>query len=253
MRLGIYQAEAGVCEPGERLSQIENCLEAADLDLLLCPELFLSGYAPGEALTRLSEPQDGSFGRQVADTARRIGTAICYGYPEAADGQLFNSAALYDAEGHLLANHRKQLPSPGSFEEEAFGRGRGVTFAELGGWRLAIIICYEVEFPETLRRAAREGAQLVLVPTALGADWGIVAEKVVPARAFENGVWMAYADQCGAAEGFAFFGGSRIVGPDGREAALAGDRPELITATLDRAAVERMQARLPYLRDCRAL
>ena len=253
MRVGIYQCKAGTVATEDRLRDLETRLRGQALDLLVCPELFLSGYTPGPALHDLAEPQDGPFGRAVAGLAVQSGTAIAYGYPEQAEGQLFNAAALYDGQGTLIANHRKRLPSPGSFEETAFGRGDAITFADLNGWRLAMIICYEVEFPEILRSAAQGGAQLVIVPTALGADWGVVAEHVVPTRAYENGVWIAYADQVGEADGLAFYGGSRIVGPDGNAHAVAGRKETLITATMQIDEVNRMRARIPFLRDCAEL
>lgn len=60
---------------------------------------------------------------------------------------------------------------------------------------------------------AQQGAQLVLVPTALGAQWGHVADAVMPARAFENGVALAYANSAGTENGLEFLGVSVIVLP----------------------------------------
>lgn len=249
MRLGIYQCAAGAVDSRTRLADLRT--RAAGLDLLVCPELFLSGYR-AEAAT-MAEPQDGPFGQAVAAIAQEAGTAIAYGYPERDGAHVYNAAALYDAQGRRIANHRKSLMAPGSFEDAAFARGTGITFADLAGWRVAMIICYEVEFPEILRRAAMAGAELIIVPTALGADWGVVAEHVVPTRAFENGVWMVYADQAGAADGLRFYGGSRVAAPDGTCPAVAPRDPALITAEIDRATVARLQARLPYLKDCKEL
>ena len=246
MRVGVYQCAAGVVATETRLAEL--AVQAEGVDLLICPELFLSGYhaqAPA-----LAEPRDGPFGQAVARIAKQAGVAIAYGYPEAAAGRVYNAAALYDRSGALIATHRKRLPSPGSFEDAGFDRGGCATFADLLGWRVAIIICYEVEFPEILRHAARSGAEFVIVPTALGADWGVVAEHLVPTRAYENGLWIAYADHTGVAEGIRFFGGSRVVGPDGKAYAVGGQGAGRITATLDKAEVQRMRARIPFLRDC---
>ena len=254
MKLGVYQCIASGRSAARRLEVLEQHVAGRDLDLVLCPELFMTGYDQTADYTALAEPPDGPFGQAVAALARRQGIAIAYGYPErAADGAIHNSAALVDARGVLVANHRKRLPSPGSFEERSFANGPAVTFAELNGWRLAIIICYEVEFPESLRQAARGGADLVLVPTALGAEWGVVAEKVVPTRAFENGLFLAYADHAGQEAGLAFWGGSRIVDPLGADMAVAGKEEILIRAELCRNRVETARARLPYLRDCERL
>ncbi len=253
MKLGVYQCVAAGRSSQERLAVLEEHLKEQDIDLLVCPELFLSGYNAGPEIDRLAEPPDGPFGRKMAALAQRHGCAIAYGYPERGPDRIYNSAALYDAGGALLATHRKQMPAPGSFEEDAFGRGDGITFAEVCGWRLAMIICYEVEFPEIVRRAAQGGADLLLVPTALGADWGVVAEKLVPARAVENGLYLAYASHAGEENGASYFGGSRIAAPDGSDLAVAGQDEVLISAGIIQEMVWKMRERLPYLRDCKGL
>ena len=251
MKLGVYQCRGAGLSSAERLATLDTHIAVRGLDLVLCPELFATGYDPTLDYEDLAETPKGPFVQSMADLARKHGTAIAYGYPERAEGALYNSAALIDASGAVLANHRKRLPSPQSFEMATFAKGPSVTFADLGGLRVAIIICYEVEFPESLRQAAKGGAHLVLVPTALGANWGVVAEKVVPTRAFENGVWIAYADYTGESGELAFYGGSRIVAPDGQDAAVAGPGQEgVVTTDVDVARVAEAQARLPYLKNC---
>ena len=248
MKLGIYQCQ-GDATPDERLAGLERHLAGQACDLVVCPELFASGYEAGLDYDALAEAPDGPFGQKVAALARKHNVALAWGYPERGDGVVYNSAALIGADGALLANHRKRLGSPQSFEVETFANGDAVTFADLGALRVAMIICYEVEFPESLRQAAQGGAHLVLVPTALGADWGVVAEKVVPTRAFENGIFVAYADNAGAA----FYGGSRIVAPDGHETLLTVGQESFAMAEVSKAQVTAAQARLPYLVDCRKL
>ena len=97
-------------------------------------------------------------------------------------------------------------------------RRRNAAVVEIGGLRCAVVVCYDVEFPEVVRGLALAGAQVLLVPTAL--DDEAVARVLVPARAMENRVALAYANQIGPG----FCGASVIVGPDGRELARAGDR-----------------------------
>ena len=111
------------------------------------------------------------------------------------------------------------------------------------------MICYEVEFPESARNAAINGAQLIVVPTALVSKWDVVASKIVPTRAFENGVWLAYANHAGEENGFEYLGGSKIVGPDGAIIADAGTQEKLISASININEMTKARSRLPYLRD----
>jgi predicted amidohydrolase len=248
MRLGIYQCDAGGLSTRARLRALELRLAEREVDLMVCPELFASGYM-GADHAALAEPAEGPFFDAVAKLAKRHETAVCYGYPEAADGVVYNAARLVGADGAALANHRKRLPSPGSFEEETFANGDTPTLVDHCGMRIAIIICYEVELPESLRRAALHGAELALVPTALVDQWGVVAEKLVPTRAFENGLWLAYANHAGEENGARYLGGSRIVAPNGVEEAVAGAEDTVIAANVDPERVVTARNRLPYLRD----
>lgn len=114
---------------------------------------------------------------------------------------------------------------------------------------IAIVICYEVEFPESIRNAAVAGAHLVLVPTALITKWDVVVSRVVPTRAFENGVWIAYANHAGHENGFDYLGASKIVAPNGEITVDAGTEEGLISAEIDLEKLKVAQARMPYLRD----
>jgi predicted amidohydrolase len=68
---------------------------------------------------------------------------------------------------------------------------------ELEGWKLGLLICYDLEFPENARRLALAGAELILVPTANMVPFDFVADVTVRARAFENQCYVAYANYCG--------------------------------------------------------
>jgi predicted amidohydrolase len=89
----------------------------------------------------------------------------------------------------------------------------------------------------------------VLVPTALGADWGWVADTMLPTRAYENGVFLAYANGSGTQGDMEFLGKSVIAAPNGTELARAGRGSEILYALLDPAMVRKAQLRLPYLLD----
>ena len=254
MKIGIFQSACGGLTVDERIQRLYTAItfyksEGEALDLVLCPELFISGYNVGNHIIELAQPAQGDFYQKVKDLAANTNCTIVYGYPERVEQDLFNSAACVTPTGELLANHRKQLNSPGSFEEKYFTPGDCATYFDYSGIKMAIMICYEVEFPESVRIAAAYGAHVVLVPTALVSQWEVVAEKVVPTRAFENGVWLVYANHAGHENGFDYLGGSKIVAPNGEVKAHAGGIENLITTEVDLTSITAAQSRLPYLRD----
>ena len=248
MRVGIFQAEAGVGSPMERLVRLEDALRAQPCDLVVTPELFLSGYDVGDAIRDLAEPCDGALSKEVAGTAQRTSTAIVFGYPERDGDNIYNAAACVARDGTLVANHRKLLLPPG-FEATYFTRGSGTTVFDLDGVRFGLLICYDAEFPESVRALAEAGADTVLVPTALFDSWHSVAFRMMPTRAFENGVWFVYANHAGAEGESSYLGASCILGPDGEDAARAGAGEELISAELDLSRIPPVRKRLPYVTD----
>ena len=252
LRVAIYQYAGRDETPADRVARLGSRLEAlgaGTTDLVLCPELFLSGYNIGSSLVRgRAEPVDGPSAKAIAELARRYRTAIAYGYPERDTGAFYNAAQCIGADGRRLANHRKlQLPS--DYERESFARGECLTPFLLNGWKAALLVCYDVEFPESVRGCALGGADLVIVPTALRDRWGFVAQKMVPVRAFENGVFLLYANYAGSERDWTYLGESCVIGPDGSEVARAGSHEEMLHGTLDPALIAPARATLPYLRD----
>lgn len=252
MKLAIYQPDASALTLEERLRSLDAVLQknkSHKADLVLCPELFLSGYDNAERIRQLACPVNGEAIQSLAAVARQHGVAIACGYPERAGDHLYNSVLCLSSQGDVLANHRKRvLPTP--YEQGLFKRAQEMTLFELeNGWRVALLICYEVEFPEAVRACALAGAQLVLVPTALGRDWRVVSRQLVPTRAFENGMYLAYANFAGEDETNQYIGDSVIVSPTGKDLVRAGKGADFISAQIDKQAIDRARERLPYLDD----
>ncbi|WP_415948511.1 carbon-nitrogen hydrolase family protein [Streptomyces sp. KLOTTS4A1] len=224
---------------------------ATGAGLLLAPEMYLTGYAIGEDIPRLAETADGPSAKTVAELAARHGLAVLYGYPERDGAQVYNSAQLIGPDGTRLANYRKTHLF-GDFEQQHFTPGEQlVVQAELGGLRLGIMVCYDVEFPENARAHALAGTDLLLVPTALMHPFQFVAESLVPVRAFENQMYVAYANRAGTEGAFEFVGRSTLVGPDGVARARAGREAELVSGEVDPEFLAASRAGNPYLRDRR--
>ncbi|MEU0412499.1 carbon-nitrogen hydrolase family protein [Streptomyces griseorubiginosus] len=224
---------------------------AAGAALLAAPEMFLTGYAIGDDIGRLAEAADGEDADAVAEIAVRHGLAIAYGYPERSGDTVYNSAQLISADGTRLANYRKTHLF-GCFERDHFTAGeQPVVQAELGGLRVGLMICYDVEFPENVRAHALAGTDLLIVPTAQMHPFQFVAESLVPVRAWENQMYVAYVNRVGQEGEFDFVGLSVLAGPDGVARARAGRGEELVLADLDPAFLAASREANPYLADRR--
>lgn len=254
MRVALYQCPPLPLDVAGNLKRLHSIAqEACDADVLVLPEMFLTGYNIGaEAVGALAEAQDGQSAQTIAELARNTGLAILYGYPERAeDGQIYNAVQLIDANGQRLCNYRKTHLF-GDLDHSMFSPG-GDEFPviELNGWKLGFLICYDLEFPENTRRLALAGAELILVPTANMVPFDFVADVTVRARAFENQCYVAYANYCGHEDQIHYCGQSSIAAPDGQRVALAGLDEALIVATLDRQVIHAAQAANHYLADRR--
>ena len=250
-RLAVGQSPADLATPQARLDWLRVVLPevtANNTDLLLLPELFATGYNIADQIAARAEPADGPVAQTIAALAKAHGVAIHYGFAEADGAEIYNAAHCFGPDGAWLGGHRK-LSIPPGFEADHFTRGQGCTLFTYRGLRIATLICYDAEFPETARHVASLGAELILVPTALDDQWGWVAQTMIPTRAYENGVFLAYANSAGVENGMRFLGESFIAAPDGCELARADAGPGLIYGTLEREKVATAQRRLPYLED----
>ncbi|MFJ3671657.1 carbon-nitrogen hydrolase family protein [Streptomyces sp. NPDC090106] len=254
MRTALLQSSG---RPGSVLGNLKVLDEAAEraaaagAGLLAAPEMFLTGYAIGDDIARLAEPADGDSADAVAEIAGRHGIAIAYGYPERDGDAVFNSAQLVSAEGARLANYRKTHLF-GCLEREHFTPGgRQVVQAELNGLRVGLLICYDVEFPENVRAHAVAGTDLLIVPTAQMHPFQFVAESMIPVRAFENQMYVAYVNRVGREGEFEFVGLSVLAGPDGVARARAGRAEQLVSADADPVLLAASREANPYLLDRR--
>ncbi|WP_320774822.1 carbon-nitrogen hydrolase family protein [Streptomyces sp. CRN 30] len=254
MRVALLQSSG---RPGDVAGNLRELDEAAGraaamgAGLLVTPEMFLTGYAIGDDVARLAEPADGDAAQAVAGTAARHGLAVAYGCPERDGTRVHNSVQLIAADGARLAGYRK-THLYGAYEQHHFAPGdRTVVQARLGGLTVGLMICYDVEFPENVRAHALAGTDLLLVPTAQMHPYQFVAESVVPVRAFENQLYVAYVDRVGREGAFEFVGLSVLAGPDGTARARAGRGTELLVADADPALLAASRAANPYLADRR--
>lgn len=253
MRLAVLQSGTAAEGPARRIAMIAEAARTATAEgaeLMLCPELVTTGYGAGGAIPDQAEPADGPQLSMLGGISAATGLALIAGFAERDGDTVYNSAAFINGQETPVVYRKSHLY--GRYEKQLFTAAPpGTVILRHRGLRIGMLICFDVEFPENVRRLARAGVDLICVPTALPDQPGsaFVAERMVPVRAFENQVFLAYADHAGAEGGFAYPGLSCIVAPDGTDLARAGRGPALLIADIDPVAYERSRAENPYIAE----
>ncbi|MBC3190340.1 carbon-nitrogen hydrolase family protein [Pseudonocardia sp. C8] len=216
--------------------------------LLVTPELFVTGYDIGDAVHALARHD---LLGPAAEIAAAAGIAIVLGAPEHDDGRYYNSAFFLDDRGRLRGRYRK-THLYGDLDRALFTPGDDlVHVVDFAGLRIALLVCYDVEFPEPVRAAALAGAHLLAVPTAQMTPFDFVADHLVRVRAWENQVYIAYVNHDGAEGSLTYVGRSSIVAPSGEVLDRVVHGTGLVVADVSAGVVERARAENPYLADRR--
>jgi predicted amidohydrolase len=181
-------------------------------DLVLFPELFMSGYTTREVEGLAVDP-DGPEVARVARAARDNSTAVVFGAPERFGSGYANSAIYIDRSGSVAGIYRKAFLF--GAEREAYVPGDELLVVDLGGPKAGLMICFDVEFPEVARALARAGADLLLTISANMDPFGRDHHVFCTSRALENGLPHAYVNQIGKGEEFTFAGGTMALSSDG--------------------------------------
>ncbi len=241
MRIALWQtahpAAGDVAAALRRLDEAAAHAAAQGAQWLVTPEMALTGYLIAhEQLAALAEPADGPLAQAVAAIAQRHGLGIAYGWPERHPNgaKPYNAVQAIGPDGQRLAVHRK-VHLFGAADRARFTAGEAVAAPfEWGGWRIGLLICFDVEQPAAVRALARQGARLILAPTANMLPYDDAPCLTLPRLAAESRVAIAYANACGA-EGHTRYGGlSRLVGADGRVVAAAGRDEALLLGQVRR-------------------
>lgn len=221
MKLGLAQIDTHV---GAISANTDKVLETArrardDLgcDLVVFPELTLSGYPPEDLLLHRGMRLRVEAALEAVRTGVE-GIAVCVGYPEYEGEKLYNALALLH-NGEMLARHRKLvLPNYAVFDEmRYFEPGSGPTVVEFGGIRLGLTVCEDVWEPEPCAAAKAAGAELVIVSN--GSPYHVAKqqdrEALLKKRVAETGLPIVYVNMVGGQDELVFDGGSVVFDADG--------------------------------------
>jgi predicted amidohydrolase len=219
--------------------------------LVVLPELHTTGFLAKPALAELAEKLDGPSVTRLARAAAAQGIAVVTSFLELGEaGFVHNTAVFVDDEGHLRSSYRKchlfDAERPLYVAGEALD---GIVLYK--GIRFGLLICYDIEFPETARQLALLGVDCILGPTANMAPYGHRHRVFATARALENHVYVAYCNRCGTSREFEFPGESVLVDPLGQLVCEADSAAVIIYGDVDVGVVPQSKDTSDYLAERR--
>ena len=246
MRVALCQRIPIVDSIADNVDIVTSDVHDNDADVYIYPELFLTGYFfdPDAIRDTLSDGLE-----RLRSLSEETGKAIVIGAPELTDDATHNCAYAF-VSGRTYVYRKIHLPNfPPFTEKEMFAPGTEPIVFEHEGFVFGLSICYDVFFPELMKHCTlKGGADVNICISASPVTSRIAFERVLPARAVENTAYVAFVNNIGPMGGLEFFGGSRLLAPNGDQ--LCGsDEPGIMTFTLDKNMLEKAREMRPVLKD----
>jgi len=250
------------CKRGDKKGNIrkieDNVVRARKqgAELVIFPELSVTGYVLRDQIYELAETIPGQSTDILEKLAGKTGTHIVFGLPELSDktqATIYNAAVLVGPDGFIGKYRKMYLPTHSVFEEKRYfrpGYQTAVFETELG--KIGLIICYDIFFPEVSRLTRLKGARLIICISASPVTRRTFFETLTTARAIENTAFLAYVNLVGIENGLQFWGGSRLIGPNGKVVAKTKyDKEDLMIGEVDYSDIKPIETFVPILKDLR--
>jgi omega-amidase len=245
------------------LNNAKKLIEGSALhgaDIIILPEMFNCPY-DSSYFNRFSEKYPGETTDFLSGLAAHYSVYIVGGsIPERDGDSIYNTSYSFDRKGGLIGKHRKihlfdvEIEGGIRFKEsETITAGRDVTVIETEFCKIGIAICYDMRFPELIRKMTLSGAKIIIVPAAFNmttgpAHWHLLART----RALDNQVYFIAASPARNEEAsYAAYGHSLVVDPWGEIISEASDGQEIIFSEIDLGFVDKIRRELPLLKHRR--
>jgi predicted amidohydrolase len=225
-------------------------------DLVIFPELVLTGYVMRDQIYELAETIPGPAAEKIEEVAKKTGVHVIFGMPELSEktkATIFNTSVLIGPKGFIGKYRKMYLPTHSVFEEKRYFRsGYQIASFNTTLGNIGLCICYDIFFPEICRLTRLKGAKLIVCISASPAIRRSYFEILTAARALENTAFLAYVNLVGLEDGLQFWGGSRLMSPTGDILAKTKyDEEDLVICEVDYSDIRPAETFIPTLRDLR--
>jgi (R)-amidase len=222
----------------------------AGTDLMVFPEATLTGFPTRENVRDIAETLSGPSLSAVRDAARAASMAVAVGLAERDGDHFYNTTVLIDERGDIALRYRKT--HLWATDVGVFTPGDRYEVCEFKGMTVGLLICYDIEFPETARAVGSLGAEMLVVTNGNMDPFGPVHRRAIVARAQENQMFAALVNRIGDGDdNLTFPGESALVSPFGDVLAELKSEDTVLPVTVDRALLAQSREHYSYLHDAR--
>jgi omega-amidase len=250
MKLGISQIN---CTPGDieanldKITQFTLLAKNTNCEVVVFPEMVDTGYNMATIKNDAKTWEEKPF-KHLQQNARFNNMNIICGISEKEGNKIFNSIAAIDQQGELIGKYRKThlAAYPPFNEHNSISPGNSLEIIPFGEFKIGLMICYDLRFPEIARSLSLKGANVLLLCSAWPFPRLIHWETLIRARAIENQAYFIAANRIGSVGRTTFCGSSRIVDPYGVVVSSAAENREtLIVGEISKQTVFDVREQMP--------
>lgn len=173
---------------------------AQNTDIIVLPELWNTGYFP-TPLEKYADKNAERTAEFISKLSKELNVNIVGGSVVAeVDGKFYNRCLVSNREGEIVATYDKTHLFTFAGEEKVFTPGEKIVTVELDGVKCGLSICYDLRFPEFIRKLALQGAEILFVPSAWSLLRLIPRQILTKARAIENQIFVIFVNSLGRSE-----------------------------------------------------
>lgn len=255
LRIALLQMYVEMGNPKVNFSHAQELMEQAmekEPDILVLPETWNTGFFPKENLSGLADEEGDETCRLLSSTASRFGVNIVGGTAAVKVGHdIYNRSYVFDRKGHMVSSFDKMHGFSLSGEPGYFRMGDHLSHFKLDTISCSMAICYDIRFPELIRREALLDVDLFFVPAA----WPKIRNHhwvtLNRARAIENQFYMACVNQAGKSGDTEYAGESLLLDPWGEDICHLEDDEDIAFGRVDTDVIHEVRSRINVFRDRR--
>ena len=254
-KISLVQMAVSIGKPDVNFARAVELMEAAMVDnpdVIVLPETLNVGFFPDAELMDLADVDGRDTKRVFGSFAAQNGVNVVAGSVANRRGaKVYNTAFVFDRTGNCVCEYDKVHGFSPAREHEFFAAGCEAVNFVLDDVPCGIVICYDIRFPELVRKLALRGTDLLFVV----AQWPLIRREhwitLNKARAIENQMYVCAVNGCGTDKKIKYGGNSLLISPWGEEIIHMDTEEEVVTGEIDLAIVNEIRTKINVFRDRR--